>query len=50
LVIEPDARVHHRDFDDVVVAQTYAEDVRRETEDDRGPPLAIVFDAELNRV
>ncbi len=50
LVIEPDGRAHHRDFDDVAAAQRYADDVRREADDDRGPPLAIVFDTELNRL
>lgn len=50
LVIEPDARAHHRDFEDLVAAEEYADDVRRETEDDRGAPLAIVFDAALKRL
>lgn len=44
LVVEPDARAHHHDFADLREAQAYAADVRAESEDDRGSPLASLFD------
>lgn len=49
LVIEPDGRVHHSDFADRAAAQAYAADVRYEIEDDRGSPVALLFDERLNR-
>lgn len=44
LVLEPDARTHHHDFSDLRSAQGYAADVRHESEDDRGSPLAYLLD------
>ena len=49
LVVEPDARVHHRDFADLEEAMAYAADVRAEVEDDRGSPIAVLFDDQLTR-
>jgi hypothetical protein len=50
LVVEPDGRARHRDFATLDEAQAYAVDVRHEVEDDRGAPLAYVFDDQLRRV
>jgi len=48
IVSEGDARVTHRDFDDLATAITYANDAASETEE--GPILAWVVDAELRVV
>ena len=50
VVLEPDGRVHHRDFEDAGAAQAYAADVRYEVEDDQGSPIAVVLDEGLPRL
>ena len=44
LIVEPDGRLHHTDHPDLAAARAHAADAAAETEDDRGPPLAAVFD------
>jgi hypothetical protein len=49
LVVEPDGRTTHHDFADRAAAHRHAADARHETEDDRGHPLAAVFDDAFGR-